>query len=54
MASSAPPPNDALDKIFQGLKSKNGETRVQAAQDLRRYVCTFKMWKECLLILWLK
>ncbi|KAJ3878338.1 phosphatidylinositol 3-kinase [Lentinula edodes] len=31
---------DALTSVFQGLKSKNHETRSQAAHDLRRYVLT--------------
>ncbi|KZV74520.1 atypical/PIKK/FRAP protein kinase [Peniophora sp. CONT] len=41
MASAAVAPHaDVLNQIFQGLRSKSSETRLQSALDLRRYVCT--------------
>lgn len=39
MASTAPTAQtELLDQIFQGLKNKSAEVRLQSARDLRRYV----------------
>jgi len=32
------PQNEVLNQIFQGLRSKNNDVRLQSAQELRRYV----------------
>lgn len=31
--------NDVLDRIFQGLKNKNHDVRLESALELRHYVC---------------
>ena len=39
MSSAAPPQqSDQLNTIFFGLKNRHQETRLQAADDLKRYV----------------
>ncbi|GBE86637.1 Serine/threonine-protein kinase tor2 [Sparassis crispa] len=55
MSSTPPlPQTDALDEIFQGLKNKNHDVRVQSAIELERYVATSvpEMSSEAVAKLW--
>lgn len=47
MASAVQPNQpDRLTQIFSGLKNKNPDVRIQAADDLARFVCGFMLVKD--------